>query len=93
MARFVLDFHFWQIDELIQVYLAVSIHIEGIERRVEDVKGKLMIGLDEFEVITKLFPCDFFIIILIVSMLEEELDILIGDFGVSMEDNKNKRSV
>jgi hypothetical protein len=51
-----------------------------------------VIGLDEFEVIAKLFPCDFAIIILIVCVLEEELDILVGDFGVDRENKKEKKS-
>ncbi len=40
-----------------------------------------MIGLDEFEVIAKLFPCDFAIIILIVCKFEKSLKVGKTDFG------------
>ena len=81
MTGFVFDFHFWQIDEFIQLNLTIPIHIEGVECRVEYVKGELVVGLDEFEVIAKLFPCDFAIIILIVCKFEKSLKVGKTDFG------------
>ena len=51
-----------------------------------------MIGLDEFEVITKLFPCDFFIIILIVCKLKKCLKVDKTNFGNSKpEESQNKK--
>jgi hypothetical protein len=88
VPRFVLDFHFCQINEFLQHYLAVPVGIKSIESRVEDVEGELMVGFDEFEVIAKLFPCDFIIKILIVSMLKEKLDILERDFGIRLKYKK-----
>jgi hypothetical protein len=51
-----------------------------------------MIRLNEFEVIAKLFPCDFIIEILIVGMLKEKLDILERDFGIRLKYKKKQKS-
>ena len=92
MTGFVLDFHLWQIDEFIQLDLSVSIHIEGVECRVKYVKGELVIGFDEFEVIAKLFPCDFTIIILIVCKFEKSLKVGKTDFRSSKgKESENKQ--
>ncbi len=47
-----------KVKKLIKDYFLTSIHIKCVECRVEDVKLKVVIGFDELEIVTKLFPCN-----------------------------------
>ena len=56
------------------------VEVKGVEGRVKDIELKVMVGFDSLEVVTKLFPCHFSILIVIIRMLEEELEVLETNF-------------
>ena len=76
MAWLVFDIDVRKVQELIQDDDSILVDIKRGERRVENVELEVVVGLKKFVIVTKLFPRNCFIFILIISQLEKELNII-----------------
>lgn len=72
----VFNLNIGKVQELVNDDQTISIDVKGIEGRVQNVEGKGLLWFDQLEVITKLLPGDFLILILIVCELEEQLHVI-----------------
>lgn len=82
MTWLVAYFNVGKVQELIQYDYAVAVDVKGVECRVEYVEGKVVIGLNELEVVAELFPGDLLILVLVISKVEELFDVIETDFSL-----------
>lgn len=73
---FKLDLNIWKIQKLVYNNQTISVDVKGIEGRVQNVKCKCLLWLDQLEIITELFPSDSLILILVICKLEEQLHVI-----------------
>ncbi len=79
MSKVGLDINVSEVKKLIKDYFLIPIHIKGVECRVEDVELKVVIGFNEFEIVTELFPCNLRVLVSIICQFEKLFNIPKGN--------------
>ncbi len=84
MSRLIINLNMLKINKLLEFYDSIFIEIKCIKGRVKNMKREVMIRLNKFKIIKKLFPCDLIIFIVVISQLKEFFQIRIWNFALWM---------